>query len=378
MLSTPASFFKTKRSHSEIKAELLPAYFKIWAEGIASEELVLADLNAGTGFETDGKKTAVIKILEQFPETENATETEPKSLKTFLGDASRTILEKLKQSLEIPAEEDVTLPENIFFLNEPVNQETLGELLQKVPALLAADPFSYPLAQEILLKALQNSGTGLFLLFDYKKLEKAFLTGNDTDFLPQLFGENFPEIKAKYQTEKSAPRREKLLVESLENSFAGQGFQTVSFRINAPGKASGGAYLLLASKSKTVYLQAKELLQTYSDLQEDGVPLFGANLNYQPAAIPGFSTFLNKYSLENLTSELAGSKSQYHYQTIRHVYETHSPGTHYIRKNYLTAFRNLQAAGTVNLVDSNNKKVVKITPDAVVFYRLHTAAKARK
>src|SRR6478735_4247940 len=120
MLATSPNFFQTKRSLSEIKAELLPAYFRVWTETVHAEEVILADLNAGNGYEANGEKAAALQMLEEFLEAKNATETEAKNLKLFLNDSAKTNLEKLKQSLEIPeAEEETKLPENIAFLNEP-------------------------------------------------------------------------------------------------------------------------------------------------------------------------------------------------------------------------------------------------------------------
>ena len=372
MLSPSPNFFHTKRSLSEIKAELLPAYFKIWAETTTAEELVLTDLNAGNGFEANGEIAAALKILEAFAQAENATENEAKTLKLFLSDVSKTNLEKLKQSLQDPAEEELKLPENIFLLNEPEAEETLSELLQKVTGLIAADPFSYVQAQEMVSEAIQQSQTDMFLLFDYKKLEKTFLAPSLSVIITQLFGEILPELKGQFLLEKSAKKREQFLMEQLEIALQTHHFFPVVFKINALGKVGNSAYLILTGNSKETYFQAKEFLQTYSEFQEDGVPLFGANLNYQPAAIPGFSSFLNKYSLENLAQELAGKKADFHYLTIREIYETHSLGTHYILENYVSAFRSLRKAETVNLVDAANKKVTKVTAESVVFYRLHS------
>ena len=99
MLSTSPNFFQTKRSLSEIKAELLPAYFNVWAETIHAEEVLLADLNGGNGYEANGEKAAALRMLEEFQEAENATETEAKTVKLFLNDPAKTNLEKLTQSL---------------------------------------------------------------------------------------------------------------------------------------------------------------------------------------------------------------------------------------------------------------------------------------
>src|SRR6187397_757389 len=115
MLSPSPNFFQIKRGLSEIKAELLPAYFKVWTETVNSEEVILADLNVGNGYEANGEKAAALQLLGGFQDAENATETEAKNLKLFLNDPSKTNLEKLKQSLEIPEEVEAKLPKNIAF-----------------------------------------------------------------------------------------------------------------------------------------------------------------------------------------------------------------------------------------------------------------------
>lgn len=372
MLLPPSNFFQTKRSLSEIKAALLPAYFMVWAEAQAAEELVLADLNAGNGLEANGEKAAALQIFEAYQETGNDPENETKTLKLLLSDASKTNLEKLKQSLVIPeAEEELQLPANIYLLPEPETLKTLGVLRAKVPGLVVADPFSYEVAAEIVAETIAESNNDLFLLFDYRKLERTFLAESPGVFLAQLFGEELPELKTQFQLRKSPKLKEQFLLEALEKAFRNRNLYALFFKINPPGKTGNTFYLVLAGKAATTYFQAKAFLQAYSEFQEDGVPLFGVNLNYQPAAIPGFSEFLNRFSLTNLTQDLAQSKSDFHYQTIREIYETHSLDTPYTLENYVTAFRKLQKAGTVNLVDANNKKVPKVTPVAVVFYRLH-------
>lgn len=296
-----------------------------------------------------------------------------KTLKLFLSDASKTTLEKLKQSLVIPEEEATRLPEIAYFLNEPETQKTLSTLLKNQPGLLAADPFSYALAEETIAKASRKNEADLFLLFDFKKLEKSFLSEGDSVFLQQLFGGIWAELKTRFQLQKSPKLKAQYLTDELEKAFRQQKCYPAVFKINAPGKTSGSTYLFLVSKRPATYFKAKEWLATFSEFQEDGVSLLGVNLNYQPAAIPGFSNFLNKFSLQNLTQELAARKPDFHYQTIREVYETHSLATPYVLANYVAAFKQLSAAGTVNLVDANNKKVTRITPEAVVFYRLHTS-----
>ncbi|MBK0403234.1 hypothetical protein I5M27_09570 [Adhaeribacter sp. BT258] len=376
MLSPTPNYFQTKRSLSEIKTELLPAYFRVWAETQTSEALLLADLNIGSGFETNGEKAAALQIQETYKQAENATENEAKTVKLFLSDAPKTNLEKLKQNLEIPAEEEgeeePRLPGNITLLTEPEACETLGKTLEKVAGLVVADPFSYASAQEIIVEAIAKTNADLFLLFDFKKLEKSFSAPNPSVFTEMLFGEALPAIKTKLQLQKSPKLKEQFLMEELGKAFRKQAFHPLTFKINAPGKGGNTAYLVLAGKTAATYFQAKAFLQTYSEFQEDGVPLFGVNLNYQPSSIPGFSDFLNPFSLTNLTQELAQRKSDFHYQAIREVYEAHSIATNYILANYLTAFRNLQKQEKVNLVDASNKKLTKITPEAVVFYRLHS------
>ncbi len=164
-------------------------------------------------------------------------------------------------------------------------------------------------------------------------------------------------------------------MQALATVFKEAGFYPFTFNILAPGKNLASQYLVLFTQSLPVYLGIKGLMQAYSEYQEDGVPLFQVTNKPPVPLLPGFFQYLSKYTLDNLTEELARSRSQFHYKTLQAIYEEHSVGTNYIKSNYRQALEKLRADGVLYPVDAQNKKVKAFTNTSVIFYNLHRSKK---
>jgi hypothetical protein len=162
------------------------------------------------------------------------------------------------------------------------------------------------------------------------------------------------------------------------SALESKGFAVLSFKINTPPKGQAGFYVFIASKRPAIYLKAKEFLFPYSECQEDGVPLWGVNLQYVAPSIPGFSKYLTPYCQENLMEELARHKSDFHFKTVQEIYAQHSPGKPYILANYLEALAALQADGYINYMNKQHKQVKTISATTIIFYRLHRVTNPAK
>ncbi|WP_026462148.1 hypothetical protein [Adhaeribacter aquaticus] len=371
-------FFKIRRNASEIKTEILLPFFKVWLEqhhhnpGVAAKKKLFLDLNTGAGYDKEGNPAAVLQLFDTLKAGQIAAD----QVQVFLHDPNKNNLVKIKANLE-EAAEDNPLADALAYLDEEASQADLLELLNKQhPALVCMDPFSSGYSQKLLAGLEPDKwAADFFFIFSPTKL-KATLLANEGEKEDQYFlTSRISASKTAFKSEKSIKRREQLLITKLEAIFSDLNYHTLSFKINHPDKNQADYYLLFASQAKPVYLAFKERLQQYSDLQEDEVPLMGANLQDVAPTIPGFFKQINKYCLENLVEELAQSKSRFHYKTIQEVYEEHGAGTPYSKKNYSTAFKMLKELGRINLVDQNNKQVKVITDNVFVFYKLHGSNK---
>lgn len=113
-------------------------------------------------------------------------------------------------------------------------------------------------------------------------------------------------------------------------------------------------------------MKMKELMLAYSDFQEDGVPLFGANIKHQ------LSLFQEqyRYSIKNLISELAGKAAFYHNLSLDSIYRHHNIGTNYIRGNYLEAFESLRKEGVVESINPISRKPMrKVSFSSIIAYK---------
>ena len=372
ILTQPNAFFKQKRTVFEIKSELLLPCFTAWYTHYLTKTnkpaatLHYLDLLAGAGCPEDCSPAHILQNIHQ--ETENLPELN-ESIKTYFFCPAKGALDKLKVEIE-----------NLEFLpaltNPPVFlQETLPlpDFTASGPCLLITDLFGLEYAQEIALKAIRNNNSDLWLLFTMNKFKTAIGQEKEESRLSELFGTNWTTLKTAVQQETNTRKREQISIEGLENALKDQKYYTVTLRINLPDKDQLSYYLVMASKVKDLYFQLREILETYSDFQPDGVPLFSINQKPQPAELPGFFRYLHPYCMENLVEELSKSRSRFHYQTIREIYETHALGTPYRLANYLQAFELLKNQGQINLLDEKNKQVKVINERAIVFYKLHSS-----
>lgn len=369
-VAAPNDFFKQKRTVSEIKSEILLPCFTAWYTFYLNQTSSLAsslqfiDLVAGPGCPEDCSPASILQTI--YTNTESTPELN-ESLKTYFYCPAKGGTDKLKVELE-------NLEIYPVLVNPPVFlQEVSAEdiFASQSPALLATDPFGTAYTQELLVKALQNSNTDVWLLFTINKLKAALTSGKEEGWLPGIFGNRWAALKTYFQEETNARKREQVSIEALENALKDQNYYSATLRINLPDKDQLSHYLVVASKVKPLYYQLREIVETYSDYQPDGVPLFRVNQKPQPAALPGFFRYLHPYCIENLVEELGKSRHRFHYRTIREIYEDHAMGTPYRKANYLRAFEMLKNQGQVNLVDEKNKQVKKPDETAIVFYKLH-------
>jgi three-Cys-motif partner protein len=379
----PDNFFNQKRTVGEIKDKILPLYFKSWCENYlinqenqsTSEEIAFYDLQAGEGITAEGYPASPIIILNQLYQ---ASDTEPdwrQGVKCCFTDSSDAVVEKLRNNLEqLPFYPELphvpmTLTRNEF------QEQWAGSGAGGRPALLFFNPANQLLTRQIAAQVLQHSQTDAFMVFNLNKLRTALLPDEAAEIPSRFWGSRLNEVIKNYSTENNAKKREQYFLQTLEGVFQDNSFYTLKFNVTAPGKNAASQYLFLATKSLSNYFALKEILQAYSQYQEDGVPLFEASPKPQPPLLPGFFSYLHPNCIENLTEELAGGRSRFHYKTLQAVYEEHSIGTNYIKANYKVALEKLQARGLLYPVDIQNRKVKAFTDSSVIFYNLHGVKK---
>ncbi|GAB3202436.1 three-Cys-motif partner protein [Pontibacter aydingkolensis] len=368
-----SDFFTTQRDTSDIKSQILNDFFRDWCNAIlqgqrykSNHMLAYIDLYAGEGKYEDGKTATPVKILNSiFGATDRFNLN--KIVRTFFTDEKPAVTQKLKHNLEaLPYYENLIYKPVI--LNEELNFTLLAKLLgTDTPALMYTDPFGYTFSQQMLLQSVKRWGLDVFMLFSPAKMRPAILNATDDDLTTEIFGAaRIAKIKEFCERYQDAGQREDFMVDSFEDIFKEKDYKTFRFKISLPKKNQTSHYLFFVSKTDTAYMKMKELMLSYSDFQEDGVPLFGANIKHQ------LSLFQEqyRYSIKNLIAELSGSTAFYNNLPLDSIYRHHNIGTNYIRGNYLEAFEVLRKDGLIEAINPISRKPMrKVSFSSIISYK---------
>ncbi|WP_299991839.1 three-Cys-motif partner protein TcmP [uncultured Pontibacter sp.] len=366
-------FFIEQRSSAEIKSELLNEFFKAWCSAQLQGQryksnpvLAFIDLYAGDGKPEDGKPATPVRVLNSiFGATDKYNLN--KVVRTFFNDEKKTVTARLKENLQqLPYYEE--LQHKPVLLHEEASLASLAKLLgNDVPTLLYLDPFGYEFSQQLLLQSVRRWGLDLFMLFTPAKLRAAVQGATDDSIMADVFGkERLQKIREFCDRYQDAGQREDFMVDQFEDVYREKDYKTFRFKISLPKKNQTSHYLFFVSKNDAPYMKMKELMLMYSDYQEDGVPLFGANIKHQ------LSLFQEqyRYSIKNLIADLAEKRSYYHNLPIDSIYRHHNIGTNYIRGNYKEAFEALKAADVVEAINPVSRQPMrKVSFTSIIGYK---------
>ncbi len=364
-----SDFFKEKRSASEIKSEILNEYFKAWAAILLKgqkyksiNKLLYVDLFSGPGLYDDGKPSTPIKILNSIYSSKGTFVDYDNSVQTVFNDKNEKIAENLKRNIEeLPYYNSLTFKPIIA--NKPASQEMLEKLLRaNTPSLTFIDPLGYGFTQKMLLYSVKSWGSDLFVLFNFNRIRAAVQNKVVEQNMQGIFTSYFNEIKNYYLKERLPHKREKFILKVFEKIFIDKGYLILKFRVNFPNKKQTSHYLFFISKVKIAITRAKEIMTKYSDVQPDGVPLFGANIKQDPLFFP----LICEYSVINLSKIIKKGRDVFNKKTIEEIYMEHNYKTHYVKLNYKDAIQILKNEKIISLFDKKGNETERITYTARV------------
>lgn len=367
-----SDFFKTKRDVSEIKSEILNEYFRAWAAILLFgqrfkkvNQLLYVDLFAGPGIYEDGTISTPIKILNSINNSIGTRYDFNSYIQTVFNDVETKLVEQLNVNIEgLPYYN--RLNHKPIIGNESASKEIMERISNpKIPSLTFIDPLGYGYTQKMLLYSIKNWGSDLFMLFNINRIRAAIANKKVEQNMSNIFEQHFSMIKDFYKTNKSPKEREKFIVQVFEAIFKEKGYKILRFKVNFPDKNQTSHYLFFISKVNIAITRAKEIMTKYSDIQQDGVPLFGANLVQPPMFFP--STV--EYSIEKLKDVITLNSGRYNGMTLEIIYQTHNHGTNYIKPNYKQCIEELKNEGKVILKDKKGNITNRVTYTAQVLFK---------
>jgi three-Cys-motif partner protein len=341
------TFFDESSDQSQAKAAIVAKYFRAWAQVIVpsakkgSRRIAYIDLFAGPGRYKDGTKSTPLMVLEQAIANPDLRSM----LVTIFNDSDTQSVSSLQTAIDgLPGIE--TLKYRPKVENEVVDH-TLAEAFQRdklVPTLLFVDPWGYKgLSLNLIGSVLKDWGCDCIFFFNYLRINMGLTNPAFEDHMNSLFGKARADA-LRTQVEGLAPdERELVIVEELSQALKEKGGSFVlPFRFrNANGQRTTH-HLIFVSKHFRGYEIMKDIMSKESSSSSQGVPSF----EYNPADERQPLLFELARPLDELSDMLLREFAR-RCVTVLQIYEEHSVGRRFTKKNYKQAVRQLEAESAV-------------------------------
>jgi hypothetical protein len=230
------------------------------------------------------------------------------------------------------------------------------EPMRLVPTFFFVDPWGYKgLSLALINSVLKNWGCDCIFFFNYNRINMSLNNPTVREHMNVLFGEARANRIREKSNGLSPEEREALIIEELSQALKEMGANYVlpfSFK-NEQGTRTKH-YLIFATKDFKGYEIMKDIMAGESSEQEQGVPTF----EYSPAAERFPLLFELSRPLDDLEDMLL-SDFDGQRLSMQAVYQQHSVGRRYIKKNYKKALTNLEAARKISTeppVDKRSKR----------------------
>lgn len=345
-------FFEEQREQSQIKAEIVSDYFFVWAKVIISTQkrygrsgtIAYMDLFAGPGRYKDGATSTPLMILERAIQEPDFCER----LVAIFNDKDSDNSHSLEEAI-------AALPEIGKLKHKPkVYTSEIGDQVVKqfenqrlAPTFLFVDPFGYKgLSLRLVQSVLKDWGCDCVFFFNYGRINAGLSNDAVSEHMVALFGETRAKsLRAKFEATDLRPvEREALIVDEMKKALEELGGKHVlPFRFKNPSGTRTTHHLFFVSKHFKGFEIMRDIMYSHSH-KEQGV----AKFEYNPAEAGQRSLFEFLRPLEDLEEMLLTAFAG---QTVSFtdVYESHSVGRGFVKKNYRDVMCRMELDGKLRM-----------------------------
>lgn len=341
-------FFEESKEQSLVKAGIVKKYFSAWSKVIiptvkryGSGRIAYIDLFAGPGRYNDGSKSTPLLILESAVNDDDLSNM----LVTVFNDKDGVNTDSLKKGIS-----EISGIERLKY-KPIVNTDEVGEEIVKVfenlktiPTLFFIDPWGYKgLSLRLINAVLKNWGCDCIFFFNYNRINMGLTNPYVEDHMNALFGKERAD-KLRDQLQNMEPfEREMTIVEKMSEALREMGGMYVlpfGFKNDRGNRTSH--HLFFVSKNFRGYEIMKDIMARESSENTQGV----ASFQYSPASLLWPILFELSRPLDDLEemllNEYAGRTL-----TMQQIYETHSIGKPFIKRNYKDILIKMESDGTI-------------------------------
>lgn len=355
------NFFNEASELSVIKTRIVSKYFKAWAHVILAtqqrtrvfrkEGLAYVDLFSGPGKYKDGTESTPICILKIAISNDDLRS----KLITIFNDADRENAEDLKRTIdELPDAKKLKHAPEVNNIEVGAELAKLFEKYKFLPTFLFLDPWGYKgLSRELIASVIKDWGCDCVFFLNYNRINAALTNPAFEEHVKALFGE-VRILQLRNRIKGLSPKeREATIIEELINALKEiGGTYVLPFRFKKQNSGSRTSHhLVFVSKGFKGYEIMKEIMARESSLHAQGVPSFEYNqvTKRQPLL---FDLSRPIDDLEDmLLEEFAGQTL-----SMLQIYEKHSVGKAYIKKNYKDVLLALESKGSIKVLPEKHKK----------------------
>jgi len=339
------SFFDEQLEQSEVKTRIVEKYFVVWSNVVMpfANQIAYIDLYAGPGVYNDGSASTPLAVLKNAINNQKIRE----KLVTLFNDGESSYAKKLQSEINnlkdieklrhkpVIISRDVNEAAKVFF-NQP----------SKTPSLSFLDPFGYKgLSVDIIKDVIKGWGCDCIFFFNFNRVNPGIPNPIVDTHMEALFGAYRLRALRAALPDLTPEMKEARIVEELSQAIKEVGGEFVlPFRFRNDRGTRTMHYLIFVSKSFKGYDIMKGIMANESSTSDQGVPSF----SYSPAdaSMPFLFSFNQPLEMlkQTLPDDFAGKEL-----SVDEIYEKHSVGKRYMRKNYKDILLQLEEEGKIEV-----------------------------
>ncbi len=335
-------FFDESTEQSAVKTAIVSKYFWAWAKVIMpsakrrSGGIAYLDLFAGPGRYKDGTKATPLLILEQAIRDPDMREM----LVTIFNDKDERQVRDLENAIKrLPGVETLKYPPEVWNKEVGTEMAKMFKSMHLVPTLCFVDPWGYKgLSLQIVNSVLKDWGCDCIFFFNFNRIDMGLSNPYVVEHMNALFGEERADLLGQKLSALSSAERELTIIEELCSALgARSGRFVLPFRFRDDRGSRTSHHLIFVSKHFKGYEIMKDIMAQESSTHDQGVPSF----EYNPADMRFPLLFELTRPLDDLEDLLLRTFAG-QVRTMKDIYERHSLGRPYIKRNYKDALISME------------------------------------
>ena len=358
-------FFSVPEESSKVKSRIVAKYFASWAQVLLPSvkqrngKMGYIDLYSGPGSYSDGSKSTPLLILEYAIQKPDLA----KHLMTLFNDKNKENCEKLKQSI-------ATLDLTQLKYQPQVNCDEVGTnfisyfaSIKMIPSVVFLDPWGYKgLSLDLINATIKDWGCEAIFFFNYIRVNAAIENPRFTEHIKKIFGlDRAARLQEKAPTLSVTDRENYVMDELISALKEEHGKFVLKFRFWDESRDRTSHYLIFVTKGFRGYEIMKDIMAKESSPSSGPV----ASFEYIPLSQQLLFPMMPIPTINDLKTELLHD-FQGATQKMQEIYQQHSIGKPYIKKNYKQALMELEAKNDITTTPPQDERRKDTMGDNVV------------